>query len=568
MKYKDGFKQRFGALILFSMVVATLSCQKKSNNGLSVNGMSRIVVSAGVDNFTNGDDISNAKRASSLRVYGGISPDEDVPILDTIITLNDDLLLQATMTTGGSGTTKNANIAAKKADSPLSADIYYKVVVFNDDGSFRAERTYKRGNESAAVPLLLDGGVSYTFVAYSVNSNNQAHLDSLAGSFEGKTLANSNITHSNDLDLLFFKKDMFISSEANNYLTIIFGRQFSQIITSINASDTEYFIEPSVSMSLRVPLSTATVAFSSKNTTRSGTEKMTPLVFSDTTSTTFIMEADPIVFNAVSGQFSISIANLKVGDVAIGTSTTPINIPFNKVLVSGFKYKLNLKIVPQDAYIENHAGRRAVRINGKIWLRHHLGVDYTKNPDVANVAIHGNYYQWGRRAGFTSKYSNHLAGSTPTNFVRTANNVPNAWNLGTDASPVKNTANDQCPPGYRVPTRADYLSLISGSTATFSSTGPASAMNYTGMGVLASKRKKSIIITFPAQGYYDVSTEIPFVIAGLVNRGTGVYAQTSHFSNNNQYDFFFVEDGKIGVSTRPDDNRNTAIGYPIRCVAE
>ena len=87
------------------------------------------------------------------------------------------------------------------------------------------------------------------------------------------------------------------------------------------------------------------------------------------------------------------------------------------------------------------------------FLRHNLGANYTLDPDNPVRAIHGNYYQWGRKEV--------VADASTTSPAITDWNTVNAVN-GSWLDGIK-TANDPCPSGFRVPTRANWAAVIANS---------------------------------------------------------------------------------------------------------
>ncbi|RNA62599.1 hypothetical protein D1631_11970 [Chryseobacterium nematophagum] len=93
--------------------------------------------------------------------------------------------------------------------------------------------------------------------------------------------------------------------------------------------------------------------------------------------------------------------------------------------------------------------------DGKNWASYNLGADTSFDANIPVKEIHGNYYQWGIKDPVADT-------DTPPSSISGWNTVsaPDlSWNTGTEASPVKNMANDPCPVGFRVPTHAEWTAL-------------------------------------------------------------------------------------------------------------
>ena len=203
------------------------------------------------------------------------------------------------------------------------------------------------------------------------------------------------------------------------------------------------------------------------------------------------------------------------------------------------------------------------------FLSHNLGADTSLDPHNPVVGLQGGYVQWGKPG--------------PTNWVGAANDGVNgfaaaptsgnsnsgaifgwsqttaadsSWNSNTEENPVKVTANDPCPTGYRVPTRAEWVAVNSNNTAfrtgpfTSSATEYGSALHY---GPDASTKS----LTLPAAGYRF------FTNGALVNRGHGGRYWSSTESGSNAYRLFFDSS-----SVAPADGINRASGFSVRCIAE
>ncbi|NAW51602.1 hypothetical protein GNY06_09485, partial [Elizabethkingia argentiflava] len=165
----------------------------------------------------------------------------------------------------------------------------------------------------------------------------------------------------------------------------------------------------------------------------------------------------------------------------------------------------------QDRFL-TYKGQPAARINGKIWMRHNLGANTSLDPDQSPsvVGLHGDYYQYGRNVS--------VAGATDTRMNGNFNGGyppgPEAWNSGTEASPLKGP-NDPCPEGYRVPTRQEFQQLLEATIESNIGEWRQGNANYTAAKVFTSKSNKSksnksksykqVKLTFPSQGVFTVS---------------------------------------------------------------
>jgi uncharacterized protein (TIGR02145 family) len=104
---------------------------------------------------------------------------------------------------------------------------------------------------------------------------------------------------------------------------------------------------------------------------------------------------------------------------------------------------------PNDTIIDPYTDA-GVTINGVRWA--------TRNVDApgtfaATPTDTGMFYQWNRRVGWFFMTTN--AGSFLTN-----SDNGRTWNRTTPTGTTWERANDPCPPGWRVPTHAEFESLV------------------------------------------------------------------------------------------------------------
>lgn len=116
-----------------------------------------------------------------------IKMDNDFIVVADLIPQNPTLELHATASNVN-------NLTAATEPGLLPNDICYKLLVYDYNGNYVAERDYIRGKESntAITPaLMLDGGQTYTFVAYCINTTTIASLPSVVNknTLAGATLS-------------------------------------------------------------------------------------------------------------------------------------------------------------------------------------------------------------------------------------------------------------------------------------------------------------------------------------------------------------------------------------------
>jgi len=231
-----------------------------------------------------------------------------------------------------------------------------------------------------------------------------------------------------------------------------------------------------------------------------------------------------------------------------------------------------------------------VVINGVKWATRNLDVG---GGFVANATDLGALYQWGRQADGhecrtslryptdnTSSENGVVSGSdldATTGQVKSTSSafgkfikantgnydwrdpqVNTLWNRGTEASPLKNTAADPCPAGWRVPTQAELAKLQS-----LPSGNRVWQTNYLGSGVngylitaAATDPNPSASMFLPAAGIRDSSGSV-----GNVG-DYGYYWSSNTNGVNGRYLYF----GDGGFSAAYSSTR--AYGFSVRCVQE
>ena len=102
---------------------------------------------------------------------------------------------------------------------------------------------------------------------------------------------------------------------------------------------------------------------------------------------------------------------------------------------------------------------------GKTWMDRNLGATQVATSST-DADSYGDLYQWGRNSDGHQIRGSSIAGgpvasgSEGSNFITSGGDWLSTqdgtrWNSGTEAAPVKVTANDPCPTGFRVPTETE-----------------------------------------------------------------------------------------------------------------
>jgi uncharacterized protein (TIGR02145 family) len=190
----------------------------------------------------------------------------------------------------------------------------------------------------------------------------------------------------------------------------------------------------------------------------------------------------------------------------------------------------------------------------KAFKCHNLGADESADPFTPDWKLNGNYYQWGRSA---------VAALGPTGSgVSEANNgAITGWNTTAasngDWADSSKTANDPCPTGFRVPTRAQWDAVLNtdlNQTRSYPGTWSNSNTNYSA-GLRIGSGTTGLFL--PAAGNRNLSG------GTLNNRGfIGFYWSSTEFGSN-AWNLIFNNGNAETLNFFLRTN-----GMSVRCVAE
>ncbi|MFT4073859.1 MAG: FISUMP domain-containing protein [Dysgonamonadaceae bacterium] len=244
-----------------------------------------------------------------------------------------------------------------------------------------------------------------------------------------------------------------------------------------------------------------------------------------------------------------------------------LRIAFASMPMAGFQYNISARLLSWCP---------AKTTNGD-WLLfrcHNLGADesldpftYVSTDNAEDSDIKGSLYQWGRKKDGhqlrSSSTSSTLAtDNTPNhNMFITPDSYPNDWRSGggensrwgngtANVNPAK-AANDPCPPGWKVPSRAQWQSIYKASGTGAPSDATANTWIWSGKGILVGDA-----LFLPAAGYRHTKGSLDGI--GSV----GNYWSSTGTSINSNYLYFY----KTYVA--PAVNYARAGGFSVRCVLD
>ncbi|MCT4318471.1 FISUMP domain-containing protein [Elizabethkingia anophelis] len=542
------------SVITYGVLLSVLSCR---SSGDAVNtGETSVRINLLGSGFIQEGTLGPQATTNSLKINNTKEQQQ-------ILALNEDYKLVAVLSPDNAQPFDTSQASQKAATPPLKESnnlgygIKYKVVVYDGNGRYITEKDYVSGEERNASPITgLNGGYTYTFVAYSVGS--KSVLPSVTYPDQAnKTLASASVEEIlGSSDLMYFSKTMEITGNNTNYLDVVFSHQFSQITVYLDATPTQWYnitnlkgvgISPHHNKAKMLMYNGSIVP---EQQAADGAVVNFPALNSKS------VKADPVYVNTnkvTNGVFTIqTILMTHQNDTPVSLQ----NITLNDLNITpGVRYNLKISLQPNDKYL-SYRGYQAVRLSGMIWMRHNLGANLIADPDVPTQQINGDYYQFGKKTAAANV-------TTPANSISKwdISSAPNdAWNSGSFLVAIK-TANDPCPDGWRLPTNREINALDKGTNKSTAGTVQNSATNYSAAKVLTSVFDPSIKMTIPFSGYRSASD------GTLLSRGErgGFWSATPNFSNATQAVQWALYDMHPINNNYPWATRSEAIS--VRCIA-
>ncbi|MDV3798789.1 hypothetical protein CMU10_11515 [Elizabethkingia anophelis] len=325
------FKTQTTSFLVLTLLLANTAC-RSTDNTLDTSTTDNRQVSVKMNLSGSEGDIETSEKLATAKnnlASTGIQT-QTIPYDNTYS-------ITATLVPVKASLSGTAALNPMAAATELKSGIRYKVLVYDSNSKLvdQKEFVYKQ-NETDG--FMLDGGKTYTFVAFSVNSTNSADTPTVTNPDNLSTAMLSNISK----DLMYYKIVKTVTGNTPNTLDIVLKHQFTRVTTNIDASQVE-----STGIITRVN----SPVFSGGNASAQlqfNNDAQLSYTGSNTTSFNFPninqskITSDPaiIIGNTPNG------ASLNIGNLIIdGTSKN--NVLFSNLKITPrSQYNLNLKFTP------------------------------------------------------------------------------------------------------------------------------------------------------------------------------------------------------------------------------
>ncbi|MCT4260495.1 hypothetical protein HZP32_00015 [Elizabethkingia anophelis] len=419
------------------------------------------------------------------------------------------------------------------AGSSLGNGIKFRVLAYKaSDGSYVGSQDYIVGQ--SGVSLTLEQGVAYTIVCYSYGSSSLPALST----GEQSNLSGAVVNYDDTNRDFLYQRQNYTPGSSNNTLNITLNHQVSRITTVVRSFAPYGNINSIANAKLTPHYSNGLINLSGGVITgRSVLSSGAVLDFSGAGFPSTNATASPVFINSDSGGVATGVFS---ADINIDGVTKTITLSNKFKITPGSDSTLGISFSKCGAYI----GPSSNPANFKAFMCHNLGADTTQDPFTPNALIHGAKYQWGANTNEAGRYYSQSDDQSNSGAISGWNTTGKANGSWSDAS---KTANDPCPSGYRVPTKAQWQAVIDNNTRSFiGSDWSGSPTNY-GTGV-----KLGSMLFLPAAGYrnYTDGTLSDRSYFGLYWSSSAATSSADHLIFDNSTVYMYNLDRSYGFSVR------------------
>ncbi|AQX90577.1 MULTISPECIES: hypothetical protein [Elizabethkingia] len=403
--HKHHYKKIFNVIFLITSFLIT-SCRSNENitdtevnNNLNGNAS----VTPGIFNTASED--GNIEKTASIG-KSGIGASEVIQKQ----TVKDEFgnLYDITLAPSRSSSIKNAQAslnptAALGTPTALTNGVMYSVLVYDKaTGNFVTSKNYTAG--SAISPITgLNGGQTYTFIVYSVNSTtvptptNRTNLSTVA-----LTNLTNNASNNNNSDLMYFTTDLTLASNSNTTLTGTMLHQFARLKLHINTS------------------SLNSITATPGNITEVGGISVSPV---GNSVTNFNFSTGQITYGTVNSGSTINFTNPQLSRIPITTTTGFPGSPQydSKALVLLTPTTTNGQITISRVVTDGGMEYMGNIIINNARITEKTDYDLTITPNLSNIVSTGSYGPFYNSSttgnSFNNAFSDVVAGGSNGNLA-------------------------------------------------------------------------------------------------------------------------------------------------------